>query len=400
MPSCSYGARVANWLRAGYVNRAAGGRTTRSMAPEFRTVPLVAREPGDTAEGGGEHSNATRSADILLIDFSVNDYWQSGYQLALTPAVAKRLGMTPTSSLYEATAAATEALLRYALDEHPHTALLLVGTVCPPVGARAPSHAAYAAVARHYGVAYLSFPSALSGGREACAPGAAPKVYSHDHHPDWVGHQYVADAIVQVLQGWPCSRRPPPQLPPQPLGGHLAPRLPPPMTAQRGYEVCRVPTAAYRAVEAVARGGRLPGVTVRHGHWRAYEDVPGKAGWIATTANALIEFELRTGPFRPSVSVVWMQGYSGWGSAELRLTPKGSASGRAVHVHVLDGQQPGGLRVTQATALSMTVGPNSPWKLGTNVDFVLSLRLRCDGHGDGAGTRGCPKFKVLSVESC
>ena len=107
MPSCSYGARVANWLRAGYVNRAAGGRTTRSMAPEFRTVPLVAREPGDTAEGGGEHSNATRSADILLIDFSVNDYWQSGYQLALTPAVAKRLGMTPTSSLYEATAAAT-----------------------------------------------------------------------------------------------------------------------------------------------------------------------------------------------------------------------------------------------------------------------------------------------------
>ena len=103
MPSCSYGARVANWLRAGYVNRAAGGRTTRSMAPEFRTVPLVAREPGDTAEGAGEHGNATRSADILLIDFSVNDYWQSGYQLALTPAVAKYkdwAGKNPDANAY------------------------------------------------------------------------------------------------------------------------------------------------------------------------------------------------------------------------------------------------------------------------------------------------------------
>jgi len=188
MPSCSYGARVANWLGAGYINRAAGGRTTRSMAPEFRTVPLVPREPGDTAEGVGGHGNATRSADILLIDFSLNDYWQSGYQRALTPAVAKKLGMAPTSSLYDATVAATEALL-------------LVGTVCPPAGAPAPPHAAYAAVARHYGVAYLSFPSALTRGRTACAPGATPKVYSHDHHPDWVGHQYVADAIGQLSDG-------------------------------------------------------------------------------------------------------------------------------------------------------------------------------------------------------
>ena len=66
-------------------------------------------------------------------------------------------------------------------------------------------------------------------------------------------------------------------------------------------------------------------------------------------------------------------------------------------MHVLDGRQPGGLRVTQAAALSMTVGPNSPWKLGTNLDFVLSLRLLCEGRG----TRGaCPKFKLLSVESC
>ena len=125
----------------------------------------------------------------------------------------------------------------------------------------------------------------------------------------------------------------------------------------------------------------------------------GKAGWISTTAGSVLEFALRAGAFRPSVSLVWMQGYDGWGRAELRLRPARGGGGSG-HSQVLDGRQGGGLRVTQAAMASLTVGPNSPWRLARNQDFVLSLRLLCDGGGRGARGMRCPKFKFMLVESC
>ena len=146
------------------------------------------------------------------------------------------------------------------------------------------------------------------------------------------------------------------------------------------------------------------------GSWEACEDKAGKFGWISNGPEAsTIEFPLRLGKL-PRVTVVWMQGYDGWGRASVGFR---QAPGLQM---VLDGLHGENRTVTQLNSITMGVAqtpssvltrnisrirggnfaPNElGWGLARASNVTLTLTLLCESP-----PRACGRFKLVSVSSC
>lgn len=160
---CPYAARLVAWLRTRYPhakivfeNRAVGGLTTGGALLSLPTLSLPA-----TADGLAAGVVERPDASIILIDFAVNDafesqmFWNAAKrteQRDMYLRVKKALkAFDGKEQVYHSVEAATEALLRYLLVASADAALLLVESSCWRSPARA-THVAHRTVAKHYGV--------------------------------------------------------------------------------------------------------------------------------------------------------------------------------------------------------------------------------------------------------
>ena len=205
--ACSYGARFAASLARDlglptksilYINHAVGGSTTGSAIPQ---LPFLVSAGLDA----GSSSHALKAADLILIDFAVND-WQtlqdwSGQeeQIQVHGRGGAKLTANASASAmraYEDVGAATEVMLQYLLSRYPSSALWMVQLSCclPPtcsgsdVARYTAATRAHRDVASAYGVALWHFEDHLDG---ACDE----RAYDLVGHPRWPTHALVAEAL-------------------------------------------------------------------------------------------------------------------------------------------------------------------------------------------------------------
>jgi hypothetical protein len=333
--TCSYTSRFARWLAAEYrstarvhfENRAVGGTTTAGALPQ---LPLLLQQPGaaqltatgdgteadgvdadagddaDTLPDGDGDTNSGGSAgaavDVLIIDFAVNDRWER-QDWSDAPCI----GCHPKTAEIEA---ATEAMLRYLLREHPGTAVLLVESSCNTM---ATTGSAHQSMAKAYGVPFLSYEAALKRG-VPCGPTSWAPSTSGPHHPGAPTHTYLAfmlakwwrDALTQYVRN-PALRRPV-------AAADLAER----------FSVCSTPLRLYDA-NTLSRetrdGGAVEGI--RADGWELQADRLEKPGWIATAPGATIELNLTFGR-SPRAVLVYDVSFEGFASVDASFSPGGA----------------------------------------------------------------------------
>ena len=205
--ACSYGARFAASLARdlglptksiSYINHAVGGSTTGSAIPQ---LPFLVSAGLDA----GSSSHALKAADLILIDFAVND-WQtlqdwsgSEEEIQVHGRGGAKLTADASASAmraYEDVGAATEVMLQYLLSHYPSSALWMVQLSCclPPtcsgsdVARYTAATRAHRDVASAYGVALWHFEDHLDG---ACDE----RAYDLVGHPRWPTHALVAEAL-------------------------------------------------------------------------------------------------------------------------------------------------------------------------------------------------------------
>lgn len=98
---------------------------------------------------------------------------------------------------------------------------------------------------------------------------------------------------------------------------------------------------------------------VKAGNWSLFADRPGKPGWISEgLTGALIGFDLSFGG-TPRASVVYEQGYEGFGDAEVRMADRSSTR------QFLRGLRVDKERVTQSQTLILPSIHLRPWSRET-----------------------------------
>lgn len=186
LAECSYASRFVGWLRRAFgipdqmlwfSNRAAGGTDTGGGLPQ---LPLL-------IDAGGH------AADLLIVDYSANDWINEALRHSENRS-ARSVSRSPS-------AAATEVLLRFMLENQPQTALLLVEAECHSMVAKV----AHERVAQHYGVPFVSYADMLrptftyeSGpsGHKACRRSGTHWHSWHSLlHPTATTHQYISDGL-------------------------------------------------------------------------------------------------------------------------------------------------------------------------------------------------------------
>ena len=409
---CSYGSRLADWLggltrrRVHFFNRAAGGSPTRgllALLSELIRVPT--RVDSERVAASGRQEMA--AADVLVVDFSINDV-----RLKANTSPWRDMGLGNYST-YELVGAATEAVLRFILSEHASSsALLIVESNCRVAGGDGESGRAHRDVAAHYGVAFVSLPAALRRGPAACTSSAKPVVWNVHPHPDATAHAMIAHVASAVLRRFGkaagamnnTGTRRDSSLPARRFFSSPALRS--------SHQICSPPLSMHVATRdcPIRTSAACPRVV--SGSWEAREDRAGKFGWISNGPEAsTIEFPLRLGKL-PRVTVVWMQGYDGWGRASVGFR---QAPGLQM---VLDGLHGENRTVTQLNSITMGVAqpPSSllmrnisrhrgrsnthlasneiGWGLTRASNVTLTLTLLCESP------MACGQFKLVSVSSC
>jgi hypothetical protein len=405
---CSYGSRLAAWLgsrtrrRVNFFNRAAGGSPTRGLlALLSESIRVPTRVESERVAASGRQGMA--AADVLVIDFSINDV---GLKANTSPWTGLGLG---NYSTYELVGAATEAVLRFILTTASSSALLMVESNCRVARGDSESLRAHRDVAAHYGVAFVSLPAVLRRGPAACSPSAKPVVWNAHPHPDATAHAmiaYVASAVLHRFgmnhfdKAGTATRRD--RLPP--AWRFSSPAL------RSSHQICSPPLSMHVATRNCLTRTSAACPRVVSGSWEACEDKAGKFGWISNGPEAsTIEFPLRLGKL-PRVTVVWMQGYDGWGRASVGFR---QAPGLQM---VLDGLHGENRTVTQLNSITMGVAqtpssvltrnisrirggnfaPNElGWGLARASNVTLTLTLLCESP-----PRACGRFKLVSVSSC
>ena len=162
-----------------------------------------------------------------------------------------------------------------------------------------------------------------------------------------------------------------------------------PLTDQvHHFSICKVNAAVY---DANAMQGRAVsrGVRIAKGNWTLYEDRPGKFGWISVgPVGARIGFDLSCGEL-PRVSVVFEQGYEGFGDAVVTV------GSRSLPRQVLRGRRADTEKVTQAQTLTITGTPETHHPKGIGI----MLRAR-SWQTLWVTTTTVGKFKLRYVSSC
>jgi len=279
---CAFPSRFYRWLSnkhygrddgIAYENRAVGGSTTAA------TLPMLPITVADDSLAGS--TNNTRGVDMVFIDFSVND-----------AAVSHELFHVGNASFsqYDKVLAATEAELRYILDFHPETAILLMDGSCD-----AASNAAHQAAASVYGVAYL----------RVCGPG---------RHLSALGHETMKEAMVEwwnvfekavmdvKLGELTTSTNTSTELPTPPLH----PITPVELAAY--FVVCAKPLTVYDAKAAYFGHGLVPIIT--KGDWSLELDHnrTDRASWTSRVDGSMMEFPLKFG-LVPRIAIIFTKGY-------------------------------------------------------------------------------------------
>ena len=407
---CSYGSRLAAWLgsrtgrRVNFFNRAAGGSPTRGLlALLSESIRVPTRAASERVADSGPQGMA--AADVLVIDFSINDV---GLKANTSPWNGLGLG---NYSTYELVGAATEAVLRFILTTARSSALLMVESNCRVAGGGGnESRRAHRDVAAHYGVAFVSLPAVLRRGPAACTSSAKPVVWNAYPHPDATAHAmiaYVASAVLHRFgmndKAGTATRRDTSL----PAWRFSSPAL------RSSHQICSPPLSMHVATRNCLTRTSAACPRVVSGSWEAREDKAGKFGWISNGPEAsTIEFPLRLGKL-PRVTVVWMQGYDGWGRASVGFR---QAPGLQM---VLDGLHGENRTVTQLNSITMGVAqtPSSVltrntsrirggsythfasnelgWGLARASNVTLTLTLLCESP-----PLACGRFKLVSVSSC
>ena len=168
------------------------------------------------------------------------------------------------------------------------------------------------------------------------------------------------------------------------------PELRAPLTDQvHNFSICKVNAAVYDA-NAVQGRAVSRGVRIAKGDWTLYEDRPGKFGWISVgLVGARIGLDLSFGEL-PRASVVFEQGYEGFGDAVVTL------GSRALPRQVLRGRRADTENVTQAQTLTITGTPETTHKPKGN-GMMLRARSR---ETLWVTTTTVGKFKLRYVSSC
>ena len=411
---CSYGSRLAAWLggltrrRVRFYNRAAGGSPTRGLlallSESIRVPTSVSERVDHSVLSVKSQGSELAAANVLIVDFSINDV-----RLKANTSPWSDMGLG-TFSTYELVGAATEAVLRFILSTASSSALLIVESNCR-VDDDEESARAHRDVAAHYGVAFVSLPAALRRGPAACASSARPVAWNVHPHPDATAHAMVAYLASAVLRRFrkadamnDAATRRESRLPTRRL--FFSPAL------SSSHQICSPPLSMHVATSSCTKRTSVACPRVASGSWEAREDRAGKFGWISNgPEGSTVEFPLRLGKL-PRVTVVWMQGYDGWGRASVGFR---EAPGLQM---VLDGLHGENRTVTQLNSITMGVAqpqsrlltgnisrirsrlnpnlaPNDiGWGLPRASNVTLTLTLLCDSH------MACGHFKLVSVSSC
>ena len=202
-PECAYPTRFADWLRKCsaapdtlfFDNRAISGTSIAGVLPQLPNLLRLF---------GSSRTHGQRDADLLLLDFSANDFHaprtglDGGDILNVTDVNAT------AAAVAEDIASATEVVLRFVLSRHPGTAVLLMdGSCCVALRygsitgrCHSPMKELYAAakrarvkVARAYGVGYVAYHDLLAG---ECTNRQYRAIYAH---PDSTTHQRISEAL-------------------------------------------------------------------------------------------------------------------------------------------------------------------------------------------------------------
>ena len=251
-----------------YENRAVGGTTTAVNLP---MLPMLV---ADTMEGSANH---TRGVDMIFIDFSVNDE----ESVRNNPLNIGEFSFNK----YDKILAATEAAVRYILDVHPNSAILLMDATC-----QASSNAAHQAAASLYGIPYL----------RVCGTGIHFPARVHETMNaslvEWwnilektIVNISIDDSVISQL----------PNLPLHPVT---------PDALASYFNVCAKPLTVYDARAAYFDSGLAPNVI--NGDWALELDHnrTDKASWTSHVDGSMMEFPLKFGLI-PQVSIIYTKGY-------------------------------------------------------------------------------------------
>ena len=202
-PECAYPTRFADWLRKCshapdtlfFDNRAISGTSIAGVLPQ---LPSLLRLFGST------RGNGRRDADLLLLDFSANDFHAPRTGLDGGDIINVTDVNATAAAVAEDIASATEVALRYVLSRHPGTAVLLMdGSCCVALRygsitgrCHSPMKQLYAAakqarvkVAQAYGVGYVAYHDLLAG---ECTNRQYRAKFAH---PDSSTHQRMSEAL-------------------------------------------------------------------------------------------------------------------------------------------------------------------------------------------------------------
>lgn len=440
--SCSYGARFVRELErrskvVNFANRAVGGTTTGSAIPQ---LPFLL---ATTHEDDGSASSYDDAPDLLVIDYSVND-WQSVQDWSGDEnevLVHGRGGadlwtqdQMAADHLYQEVKAATEVMVQYLLKRHPLTALWLVRVSCcvPPRCAGgdrlryAAARRAQSEVAHAYGIALWDFEDQLHGN---CTLRAFD--VRLQKHPPWTTHALAAEALfyswhtmqVRLLELFSLTDN---------SAGSLATRscLIPWLSSSEHrskFATCR-PLTTYDSLaewsklhswispskshfihsDNVAATG-TSGIRVVFGTWSLYADRPEKPGWITTTANpSAIDFDVRFGR-SPRLTIVYERSYANFSTAAVELlhcSSQGSSCVALPGVERLRGIHSSSRNVTLTDVAVFNVKLRTGLPGGFGVPpFASNLVVRITSPATHGGikqpSRQLPqKFKVRFVGSC
>lgn len=340
-----------------FTNRAIGGTPTSGSLVQIPSLVGLDSSSGEPASSLAEFDvprdrRLSSPADFVLIDFSVNDFHDD----------SDWRGHGRDDVALSKVAAATESLLRFLLSERPALAILVFEGSCRTD--LRPSRLAHERVALHYGVPFLAYSDVLPPG--GCSGERWMMTSRSGTHPGYQTHQLLAYVLAVWWQAALASLQSTAHAPTfsRDAVATTRPALSSPLahvTLRERFAICASTAGSQYDAATHKLAGREPRslVRVKAGNWSLFADRPGKPGWISEgQTGAAIGFDLRFGG-NPRATVVYEQGYEGFGDAEVTMADRSRAR------QFLRGLRVDGEHVTQAQTLIIPSALLRPWSRET-----------------------------------
>mmetsp|Transcript_98148 Transcript_98148/g.263787 ORF Transcript_98148/g.263787 Transcript_98148/m.263787 type:complete len:261 (+) Transcript_98148:1-783(+) len=240
------------------------------------------------------------------------------------------------------------------------------------------------AIANHYNIPHIDYASLVLAHPED------PRIWNGKNHPDWMGHQLVADVIAgvwdKVLEK-SCANAD--------TDSHVWPSAPFNKEEELAlFPSCRHPMSWFSAFESIKPHSKVPQPSYLDG-WRLFEDRPGKPGWISETpsvnSRAIMRVPLKFGP-EPKLAVTFLRSYEGMGDADLVM------NGRTATLHGLWGSE-NVEKVSQSFVAWFNAGINlsqPQFGEGGANGFGIAPNQEAELEIQSSGNR----FKIIELSSC